>query len=156
MPPIVAVSREAMSTPELQTGGGRRGMYLRECHSRPDGDPPGGKIDVADRREAFGGEQDVVVFWHRAGDQARSPALNGDRYTAGAAHVQQCSDFGCIGRSDQGAGTARVPPCLIGGTGRQHVGVGDDEPVSHNVRERISQTVHPTDRRPVRCGSVAA
>ncbi len=109
MPPIVAVSREAMSTPNFKPAAAAAECTCASVAPAPTAIRPAA-TSTSPIARAFGGEQDVVVLGHRPGDQTGSPALNGDRYAARAAHVQHCRDFGGISGSDQSAGAPAVAP----------------------------------------------
>ena len=126
MPPTVAVSRAARSTPNT------RPAAFAACCTRGQGGPGTDLdaaldgVDIAERAQPFGGQQHVVVLGNGAGHQRGSAALHGDVRPGVAAHPQHLGDLLGRTRPHQRTGPAPIAAGVVDAAPGQHVGVGDD------------------------------
>ena len=126
MPPTVAVSRAAKSTPNTRPAAIAACCTAASVAPDPDLDAALDGVDIAYGTKPLGGQQHVVVLRNGARHQRGAAALHGDVRPGVAAHPQHLGDLLGRTRPHQRAGLAAIAAGVVDAAAGQHVGVGDD------------------------------
>ena len=135
MPPTVAVSRAARSTPNTRPAAVAALLHRGQRDPGADLDAALDGVDVAEVAQPLGGQQHVVVLGNGAGHQRGATALHRHVRPGVAAHPQHLGHLLGRTRPHQRAGPSAIAAGVVDAAAGQHVGVGDDVGRSDHARQ---------------------